>query len=81
MIKCIKLAQHLYKLNNFNSLFAISGAFENSAVFRLKHTKEAIPKNLWEEYNQMKSNISSENNCRAYRAHLQKTTPPLVPYL
>jgi hypothetical protein len=39
MQRAIKIAKHLFELNNLNSLFSIIGALQNAAVYRLKFTR------------------------------------------
>ena len=40
----LDVATELKKLNNFNSLMAIISGLNNSAVYRLKHTFNSLPK-------------------------------------
>lgn len=79
-IRAINILKHLNTLQNFNSLLAFISAFDNSAVFRLKYTKE-IDQKLLHDIDKMRQLMTSDKSFKNYRPHLKGVTPPLVPYL
>ncbi|KAJ3450892.1 ras guanine nucleotide exchange factor i-related [Anaeramoeba flamelloides] len=81
LTKFIMIANHLFKLNNFNSLISIMSGINSSAVHRLKFTfEELAPKNT-EIINNFKQLLSGEGSYKKYRKHLHQIEPPCVPYL
>jgi son of sevenless len=84
--QCLRLAEVLKSLNNFNSLFAVLNALNNPSVTRLKHTF-ALFKDL--ELKQYHNNISFlENNTdnlnnKRYRDLFKtiKKSTPCIPHL
>lgn len=79
-IRAINILKHLQTLQNYNSLLAFISSFDNSAVFRLKFTKE-IDQKLSQDLDKMRALMTSERSYKNYRPHLKEITPPLVPYL
>ena len=49
MAKLIKIAGHLRRLNNFNSLMAFIAGMSASAVWRLKWTKLELPRSATQQ--------------------------------
>lgn len=72
---------HLEKINNFNSLTAISAGLNNSAVHRLKFTMEDLPESYKQDWALVQEKMSTDNNSRTYRDLLHQATPPVMPYL
>jgi len=80
--KCVVVASECAKLGNFDSVMAISSAFENQAVFRLRKTWEALEK----ENDDFITFIQSltelpKNHYARLRDKLRQTPPPVLPYL
>jgi son of sevenless-like protein len=80
-IKGLKLAGHLLKLNNFDSLLAVSSGLQNAAVHRLKWTQEGTDPKLFQDFDFIVNLMSSDKAFRTYRNYLQNVQPPLVPYI
>lgn len=72
---------HLEKLNNFNTLMAISAGLNNAAVYRLKFTMDDLPAASKQEWEELQAKISADNNSRIYREMLRQATLPVMPYL
>ena len=81
MIKFIKIAEALRKMNNFNTLMALIAGLNATSVFRLKWTKGEVPRNLLVLFSDLEKVMSSEGNSAFYRQVLQNVDPPTLPYL
>lgn len=66
---------------NYNGAMEILSALRSSPVYRLKHTWNRLPDNIWEDYEWIENIFESDNNYAAYRAVLTNAVPPCVPYL
>eukprot|EP01104_Vermistella_antarctica_P007229 TRINITY_DN1798_c0_g3_i1.p1 TRINITY_DN1798_c0_g3~~TRINITY_DN1798_c0_g3_i1.p1 ORF type:complete len:937 (-),score=181.60 TRINITY_DN1798_c0_g3_i1:190-3000(-) len=77
----LDIAKHLRELNNFNSLMSIISGFNSSAVHRLKHTFEGLPKAYSSLLAELSNELSSEKSYKNLRAATEKVKPPAVPYL
>ncbi|KAF9405425.1 hypothetical protein BGZ94_003544, partial [Podila epigama] len=69
------------KLNNFDTLTAISCAIESTPVKRLYNTWEGISKSYVERSVQLRKMISSDLNYSVYRAKLKTVQSPCIPFL
>jgi len=49
--------QHLRKMNNYNSLMAFVAMFNNSAIFRLKHTLAELPQKYQDVHKQAQPSL------------------------
>ncbi|KAJ5069581.1 ras guanine nucleotide exchange factor i-related [Anaeramoeba ignava] len=81
MVRFIKIAEHFYQQNNFDSVMAIIGAISNSCVNRLKFTKKEVPKSFWKIYEELDRVTSSVSGYKEYRTLLKTVQPPCIPYL
>ncbi|KAJ3442232.1 ras guanine nucleotide exchange factor i-related [Anaeramoeba flamelloides] len=81
VIYFINLAEHLRKLNNFDSLIAVLSGLKSSAVYRLKFTFQDLPTKQTETKNRLDSEMSSEQSYKKYRGILHAANPPCIPYL
>ncbi|KAJ3452408.1 ras guanine nucleotide exchange factor i-related [Anaeramoeba flamelloides] len=79
--KFIKIANNLYKLNNFNSCYSILAGIESSAVHRLKFTFEELSAKYLEYLGNLKTIMSSKGSYKNYRTLIETITPPCIPYL
>ncbi|KAF9994676.1 hypothetical protein BGZ65_009687, partial [Modicella reniformis] len=77
----IEVGEECLKLNNFDTLTAISCALESTPVRRLHNTWEGISKAYIERAEQLRKIISSEFNYSTYRAKLKTIQAPCVPFL
>jgi len=78
--KFIKIAIHLFQLNNFNSCLAIISGVNNAAIHRLKFTREEVSNKLWQQFDRINA-IMSDQHYESYREHLHSIDPPVLPYL
>lgn len=76
----IDLAQALRKLNNFNSLMSVMSSLQHSAITRLKATWKLITPKQLQIYEQLCDLASLPGNHAVYRAALQSSTLPVIPY-
>eukprot|EP01114_Cavostelium_apophysatum_P016104 TRINITY_DN4525_c0_g1_i1.p1 TRINITY_DN4525_c0_g1~~TRINITY_DN4525_c0_g1_i1.p1 ORF type:complete len:1270 (-),score=350.50 TRINITY_DN4525_c0_g1_i1:96-3905(-) len=79
--KLIKIAQNLRALNNYSTLMAFLGGFNNAAVTRLKFTKALIPKRILDGLAEMEKLMSVDSSYKSYREAIRSSTPPCIPYL
>ncbi|KAG0063375.1 hypothetical protein BGZ92_006003, partial [Podila epicladia] len=77
----IEVGEECLKLNNFDTLTAISCAIESTPVKRLNNTWDGISKSYVERSNQLRKTISSDLNYRDYRAKLKTVQAPCIPFL
>jgi len=77
----VRVAEQLRNLNNFSTLMAFLAAFNNSAVNRLKFTRQLIPKKLTETLKELETLMSVEGSSKRYREALHNSNPPSIPYL
>ncbi|KAK3814468.1 MAG: ras guanine nucleotide exchange factor domain-containing protein [Benniella sp.] len=77
----IEVGEECLKLNNFDTLTAISCAIESTPVRRLHNTWEGISKAYIERAEQLRKTISSEFNYTVYRAKLKTVQAPCIPFL
>merc|ERR1712137_352953 len=80
-VKFLEIAFELRKLNNFNGLLSFIGGVSNSAVYRLKHTREGIPGPLMEKFDELRTLMNAQNSYKIYRETLHSISPPVVPYV
>ncbi|KAJ3434835.1 ras guanine nucleotide exchange factor a [Anaeramoeba flamelloides] len=77
----LKIAKFFFEMNNFDSVMSTIAGYTNSAVKRLKLTIAEVPKATAKLLIEYKSNLKHEQGYKEYRLRLDKTEPPLVPYL
>lgn len=81
MEKFIYVAEHLKKLQNFETCMAIISTLNETPINRLNFTKAKMKKSaikIWEELNEL---LSAENSYSRYRKKLENIDPPCIPYL
>ncbi|KAF9439200.1 hypothetical protein BGZ76_009373 [Entomortierella beljakovae] len=77
----IEVGEECLKLNNFDTLTAISCAIESTPVKRLHNTWEGINKGYYERSLQLKKMVSSDCNYSVYRSKLKSIRAPCIPFL
>ncbi|KAF9923648.1 hypothetical protein FBU30_006263 [Linnemannia zychae] len=77
----IDVGEECLKMNNFDTLMAITNGIESTPVSRLYNTWEGINKVYLERFLQLKKAISSEANYSAYRNKLKTISTPCTPFL
>merc|ERR1712137_292902 len=68
-------------MNNYHALMGILAALQISAVIRLKFTFANIKKKLNQSVKEMKVIFDSSSSWKNYRATLNESTGPTVPYI
>jgi len=81
MSKLIQVAEHLRKLNNFNSMFAVISGLLLSSINRLKFTRDKVPKKIMQTFDTLVELMSNRRSFKVYRDTLATTAPPCIPYL
>ncbi|KFH69584.1 hypothetical protein MVEG_04392 [Podila verticillata NRRL 6337] len=77
----IKVGEECLKLNNFDTLTAITCAIDSSPIHRLSATWEAMASDFCTRFQQLQQVVSTKYNYREYRAKLKSTEGPCVPFL
>lgn len=77
----VKLADALYRLNNFDSLMALLAALNSAPIGRLKFTFARLSPSVLEKKRLLESACSRELSYKSYRAAIATANPPVVPYL
>lgn len=81
LTKMISIADHLRKLQNFNTLMAFVAVFNSAAVGRLKHTFSELAPRTLNVLNELKALMRPDDAYMNYRTELENSLPPCVPYL
>eukprot|EP00118_Oscarella_pearsei_P004571 m.19792 g.19792 ORF g.19792 m.19792 type:complete len:673 (+) comp27907_c0_seq1:228-2246(+) len=71
----IAVAQHLRNLDNFNTLVAVVGGLNSSALSRLKQTRQELSKNDKKLLKSLQDDVSSDGNYSHYRKELSSLSP------
>ncbi|KAG0088449.1 hypothetical protein BGZ92_006153 [Podila epicladia] len=77
----IKVGEECLKLNNFDTLTAITCAIDSSPIHRLSATWDAITSEYCARFQQLQRMVSTKYNYREYRAKLKSTVGPCIPFL
>jgi hypothetical protein len=81
LIKLITIADHLRKLNNFNSLMAILAGINSAAVYRLKWTISQLPEQSQQILQSLNELMHPSQAYANYRNAIHEANPPCVPFL
>jgi hypothetical protein len=81
MARFIKIAEHLRKLNNYNTLMAVFTGLNNSSVHRLRYTRRELPREQQKTLEELEKLLSCENSYANYRAVYKKGRPPTMPFI
>ena len=79
--KFIEIGGVLCGLNNFNGVIEILSALHSSAIARLKETWALVPKETMAQLEELDMLMNTDGNFRHYRMLLEKSKPPVVPYM
>jgi len=79
--KWLHVMQCLFSLNNFDSTMAIMAGLNNTAIKRLRFTREMVLSDVRLAHESMALTFAQSNNYRDYRRYLRQATPPCIPYL
>lgn len=81
MSKCIKLAEHLKNLHNFNGCMAILAGINSASVYRLRWTRKELPPRSTQILGELEEILSSARAFQLYRETIAQLDPPCIPYL
>ncbi|KAJ3428911.1 guanine nucleotide exchange factor [Anaeramoeba flamelloides] len=81
IIKCIKIANELEDLKNFNDMFAVVSGLQNTVVSRLEKTWKKVPKNIIDILSTLDNLTDVLNGCKQLKIITLNSNPPLIPYL
>ncbi|XP_021949449.1 rap guanine nucleotide exchange factor 4 isoform X3 [Folsomia candida] len=79
--KFLKLAAYCKEYQNLNAFCAIVMGLGNVAVTRMNQTWERLPSKSRKVFAEFETFIDPSRNHRAYRMALNKTTPPIIPFM
>ncbi|KAJ6254674.1 ras guanine nucleotide exchange factor i-related [Anaeramoeba flamelloides] len=79
--KIIKIAEHLYKLNNFHSLMGLLEVIDAPEIKRLNFTLNEIPPKYMEILQNLQQLMKGHSNYINYRKHLLSITSSCIPYI
>jgi len=77
----IDVAWNLYEMKNYCGAIAIVSGLDNSAVYRLKHTKEKIKESNLQKYEILRQLTDSTSSFKNYRDQLSRVTQPCIPHM
>ncbi|KAL3990670.1 RasGEF domain family protein [Acanthocheilonema viteae] len=77
----IRIAKHLYDLNNLNSTFSIVSALQSLSIYRLTKTWKLIDRSEHGILIKLRLLFDSERNWERLREHLNSAKLPCIPYL
>ena len=81
IVRFVSIGVALSSMNNFNGVIEILSALHSSAIARLKETWALVPKETIAELEELDMLMNTEGNFRHYRMLLEKSKPPVVPYM
>jgi hypothetical protein len=81
--KFVDIAYDLYEMNNFNGAIAISSGLNNSAIYRLKNTKEKASKSamMTTKFETLISLMDTQHSYKNYRDALTNCAGACIPHL
>jgi len=77
----IKVAKHLYYLNNLHSVMAIISALQSAPIFRLAKTWSLIARKDRQTYEKISDLFSENDNRSSLRTYMDNVKLPCIPYL
>eukprot|EP00004_Rigifila_ramosa_P014937 TRINITY_DN343_c0_g1_i1.p1 TRINITY_DN343_c0_g1~~TRINITY_DN343_c0_g1_i1.p1 ORF type:complete len:1009 (-),score=276.87 TRINITY_DN343_c0_g1_i1:65-2644(-) len=81
MKRVYQLNKELRKLKNFFAVAAVSAGLNTTAVHRLTHTKQALPKDLLAAQEELEELMKPDGSYKNYRHCIHTINPPCVPFL
>jgi len=77
----VKIAFHLRKMNNYNTLMAILTGISNCSIHRLKSTKRELSTQEQKTLEDLEHLMHYENSYGNYRKELTLNKPPIIPFM
>lgn len=68
-------------MNNYQLLMAFVSGMNNSALLRLKWTRAKVSKRALTTLKELEDLMNMEGSFKAYRAALEASSPPCIPYV
>eukprot|EP01097_Dermamoeba_algensis_P008869 TRINITY_DN6087_c0_g1_i1.p1 TRINITY_DN6087_c0_g1~~TRINITY_DN6087_c0_g1_i1.p1 ORF type:complete len:557 (+),score=90.62 TRINITY_DN6087_c0_g1_i1:60-1730(+) len=84
IVRFIKVAKVLFKMNNFNGVMQVLSGLNNFSVLRLKNLWEALPVKAYETFQKLEGYMSHEMNYKRYRTGIKKALDKkekVLPYI
>ncbi|KAJ3443842.1 ras guanine nucleotide exchange factor i-related [Anaeramoeba flamelloides] len=81
LIRFIKIAFNLRKLNNFQSFYSVLKGIEHSSIKRLRFTFEDLPRRFSDMLLDLSKLMSPENEFSSYRDVLITANKPCLPFI
>jgi hypothetical protein len=78
--RVIMLAQNLEKLNNFNGVKNVLAGLQSSAVYRLRHTREAVGAKYLKTFDELSKLTANDLNFKYLRKKVHDAQPPVIPF-
>jgi len=81
--KLVNIAQHVYELRNFNTLFGLLAGLTYSSISRLKHTWNDVQPQVLETLSKLNAIFEQGSSFKRYRQELASAIlkGPVLPYL
>lgn len=80
--KFIKIARHLRACNNYHTLMAVLNGLEQPSIRRLAQTQNLVSKHkFFDDFVCLKALMSEDQNYSLYRASLDMSNLPCIPYI
>jgi len=77
----VRVAKKLYELKNINACMAVVMALQSAPIYRLQRTWAGLSKRDRTTFSNLKDLVSSNENWKQLRLHLNHTKLPCIPYL
>ena len=79
--KCIRLATHLHKLNNFHTLMGVVVALNRSSISRLRHSFALCDSKILNQFKTLETLMDPSGSFKNYRKAISSAKYPALPYL
>lgn len=81
-LRCSRtLEQHLREMNNYQLVMAFVSGMNSSALLRLKWTRAKVSKRALTTMKELEDLMNMEGSFKTYRAALEASSPPCIPYV
>lgn len=81
MAKFIRVAKELLQLQNFNTFVAVIAGLNNCTVYKLRFTRDDLPRSVREVYERIKPLASNSDNYSSMRRQMENAIGPYLPFL
>jgi len=77
----IQITYECLNLHNLNGVLELCSTLESAAVYRLRRTWQALPKDVSDMFEEIHKLCAAENNYKLLRDKVRRVTPPSIPHL